>query len=172
MEIIPIIYTVLIIVFVITIFTIIFSSYSSRKKQKNIIEIPTSNSVQQKNYPIPNVHKNLKPISIQKPQKPVLSKKEKNIESTNKIETDIKKIKNDKLNKDNKKKLIRNSRIEVLNTLQSKNSTNNKKEQQIEQGLNLKSLGGNIIENYTDEEKNDMFTLKVKNQKDKPKNSK
>ncbi len=172
MEIIPIIYTVLIIVFVITIFTIIFSSYSSRKKQKNIIEIPTSNSVQQKNYPIPNVQKNLKPISFQKPQRPVLSKKEKNIEPTNKIETDIKKIKNDKLNKDNKKKLIRNSRIEVLNTLESKKTTSTKREQQIEQNLNLKSLGGNIIENYTDEEKNDMFTLKVKNQKDKPKNSK
>lgn len=172
MEIIPIIYTVLIIVFVITIFTIIFSSYSSRKKQKNIIEIPTLNSVQLKNYPINNVQKNLKPISIQKPQKSVLSIKEKNIEPTKKIEIDIKKIKNDKFNKDNKKKLIRNSRIEVLNTLESKKTTSTKREQQIEQNPNLKSLGGNILENYTDEEKNDMFTLKVKNQKDKPKNSK
>lgn len=170
MEIIPIIYTVLIIVFVITIFTIIFSSYSSRKKQKNIIEIPTPNSVQPKNDSISNIQYNPKPISNLKPQKPVPSKKEKSIEPSDKI--DIKKIQNDNLSKNNKKKLIRNSRIEVLNTLENKKTTSTKMEQQIEQGPNLKSLGGNILENYTDEEKNDMFTLKVKNQKDKPKNSK
>lgn len=171
MEIIPIIYTVLIIFFVITIITIIFSSYSSKKKQKRIVEVPISDSIQPKSYSIHHVQKNLEPISIIEPQKSVLSKKEKRIEPTNKIETDIKKIKNDKFSKDNKKKLIRNSRIEVLNTLQSKKPTNDETEIQNELNQNLKSLGGNILENYSDEEKNDMYTLKVKNQKDKPKSS-
>jgi len=171
MEIIPIIYTALIIVVVLTIFTLSFSYFSSRKKQKRFDEVSQLNSVQAKNNSFPYRKENLPPLSILPPQKPIHIKKEKKIDPANRIESDVKKVKIDKINKDNKKKLIRNSRLEVLNSLSGNNDDDN-----IKSGIskdetsNLKSLGGNILENYSDEEKNDMFTLKVKDQKNKPKN--
>ena len=171
MEIIPIIYTVLIIVVVLTIFTLSFSYFSLRKKQRGVDEIPQSNSVQLKNNLFPDKKENLPPVSILPSQKPMHIKKEKKNEPSNKIETDVKKIKNDKISKDNKKKLIRNSRLEILNSIQSKDENKNiRSEMNNEQNSNLKSLGSNILDNYSDEEKNDMFTLKVKDQNDKPKN--
>ncbi len=167
MEIVPIIYTVLIVVVVLTILTLIFSFYSLRKKQGRVDEILPKKSVPSQNNSYLNKNESLKPISILSTKMAIQIKERKKIKSSSKIESEIKKTKNDKLSKDNKKKLIHNSRIEVLNTIQNKKTTNDKTEQR----QNLTSLGSNLLENYSDEEKNDMFTLKVKNQKDKPKNS-
>ena len=170
MKIIPINF-VLIIVVVLTIFALSFLYFSLRKKQKRVDEIPQSSHVQVKNNSIPDKKVNLQPVSIPRLQKPIHIKKEKKIEPLNKIESDIKKIKYDKISKDNKKKLIRNSRFEVLNSISGNNDDRN-----IKAGINkdetsnLKSLGGNILDNYSDEEKNDMFTLKVKDQNNKSKN--
>ena len=170
MEIIPIIYTALIIVVVLTIFTLSFSYFSLRKKQKRVDDFPLLNSIQPKNKSFPDPKENLPPPSILPSRKPIDIKKEKKIEPINKIETDVKKIKIDKINKDNKKKLIRNSRLEVLKSLSGNNDDSNIKSGiSKDENLNLKSLGGNILDSYSDEEKNDMFTLKVKDQKDKPK---
>jgi len=180
MDIIPIIYTVLIIVVVLTIFTLTFSFYSERKKQRGVDENPKSvpvneitppKSIPKQNNSFLNKSENLKPISILSPQKTINVKGEKKIKSSSEIEPELKKTKTDKILKDNKKKLIRNSRLEVLNSIQSKDENKNtKSEMSGEQNSNLKSLGNNILNNYSDEEKNDMFTLKVKDQKDKSKN--
>ncbi|MCX6174020.1 MAG: hypothetical protein NTZ27_04605 [Ignavibacteriales bacterium] len=180
MEIIPIIYTVLIIVVALTIFTLTFSFYSERKKQKGadenpksvpVHEIPPPKSVPEQNNSFLNKSENLKPISILSPQKTINVKGEKKIKPSSKIGPELKKTKNDKIHKDNKKKLIRNSRLEVLNSTQNKDENNNiQYEISNEQNSNLKSLGSNILDNYSDEEENDMFTLKVKDQK-KPKKS-
>lgn len=171
MEIIPIIYTILIIIVVLTIFTLSFSYSSLRKKPRGVDEIPPKKSVPLQNNSFLNKNENLQPISILSPQKAIHIKEEKKIKSSSKIGPELKKIKNDKIHKDNKKKLTRNSRLEVLNSIQSKDENINiKSEMSNEQNSNLKSLGSNILDNYSDEEKNDMFTLKVKDQNDKPKN--
>jgi len=167
MEIVPIIYTVLIIVIVLTIFTLIFSFYSLRKKQGGVDEILPKKPMTSLNNSYLNKSENLKPVSILSPKNTTQIKEERKIKSISKKEPEIKQTKNDKIRKDNKKRLIRNSRIEVLNAIQNKKTTNDK----IELNQKLKSLGSNLLENYSDEEKNDMFTLKVKNQKDKPKSS-
>ena len=58
-----------------------------------------------------------------------------------------------------------------MNSTQSNDGSNNiRPEISNEENSNLKSLGSNILDNYSDEEKNDMFTLKVKDQNDKLKN--
>ncbi|TSA27653.1 MAG: hypothetical protein D4R68_05205 [Ignavibacteriales bacterium] len=180
MDIIPIIYTVLIIVVVLTIFTLTFSFYSERKKQRGadenpksvpVHEIPPPKSVLERNNSFLNKSENLQPISILSPQKTIQVKGGKKVNPSDKIGLELKKTKNDKILKDNKKKLIRNGRLEVLNSISGNDVNKNvKSEMSGEQNPNLKSLGSNILDNYSDEEKNDMFTLKVKDQKDKPKN--
>lgn len=180
MEIIPIIYTVLILAVALTIFTLTFSFYSERKKQRRADENPKSVPVKEifppkfipkQNNSFLNKRENLKPISILSSRKTIHVKGEKKIKPSDKIGNELKKTKNDKHHRDNKKKLIRNSRLEVLNSLQSKDDNHKiKSEMSNEQNSNLKSLGSNILDNYSDEEKNDMFTLKVKDQKDKSKN--
>lgn len=180
MEIIPIIYIVLILAVALTIFTLTFSFYSERKKQRRADENPKSvpvkeifppKSIPKENNSFLNKRENLKPISILSSRKTIQVKGEKKIKPSNKIGIELKKTKNDKHHKDNKKKLISNSRLEILNSIQSKDENKNTKfEKGDEQNSNLKSLGSNILDNYSDEEKNDMFTLKVKNQKDILKN--
>ena len=174
MEIIPIIYTVLVIVLVLTIFTLLLSYYSSRKEQKKVVKISPPKPVPLQNNSFLNKRENLRPISIIASKKTVTVKvkAEKKIKSSNKIEPELKKIRSDNISKENKKKLIRNSRLEVLNSTQRNDENNNiSPEISNKDNSNLKSLGcNNILNNNSDEEKNDMFTLKVKDQKDKPKN--
>jgi len=171
MEIIPIIYTVLIIVVVLTIFTLSFSFYSLRKKQKRVIEIPPPKPIPLQINSFLNKSESLKPISILAPQKTIQVKAEKKIKFSNKIGPELKKIRSDNIRKEDKKKLFHNSRLEVLNSTQSNDGSNNiRPEISNEENSNLKSLGSNILDNYSDEEKNDMFTLKVKDQNDKLKN--
>ncbi|GEM_PF-5191370 len=162
MKIIPI-NLVLIIVVVLTILALSFLYFSLRKKQKKVNEIPQSDTVQLKNKSIPDKKENSQSVSISRLQNSKHIKKEKKNEPLNKIESDIKKIKYDKISKDNEKKLIRNSRFEVLNSISGNNDDSNiKTEINKDETPILKSLGGNILDNYSDEEKNDMFTLKVK----------
>ena len=172
MEIIPIIYTVLVIVLVLTIFTLLLSYYSSRKEQKKVVKISPPKPVPLQNNSFLNKRENLRPISIIASKKTVQVNAGKKVKSSNKIEPELKKIRGDKILKENKKKLNNNSRLEVLNSTQRNDENNNiSPEISNKDNSNLKSLGGNnILNNYSDEEKNDMFTLKVKDQKDKPKN--
>jgi hypothetical protein len=128
-------------------------------------EIPTPKSIPVRNNSFLKKSENLKPISILSPKKIIPVKGEKKNKSKSKIGSELKKTRNAKHETDSKKKLIRNSRLEVLNTIFDNTDKINKDEI-----VNLKSLDNNILDNYTDEEKNDMFTLKVKDQDDKPKN--
>jgi len=170
MEIIPIIYTVLIIVVVLTIITLIISFYSSRKEHKKVVKSPAPKPEPLQHNSFLNKSESLKPISIIAPKKTIQVKTEKKIKPSNKIEPESNKIRSDNIQKENKKKLIRNSRLEILNSTQINNESNIRPNIRNEETSNLKSLGSNILENYSDEEKNDMFTLKVKDENAKLKN--
>jgi hypothetical protein len=170
MDIIPIIYTVLVIVIILTIFTLFLSFYSSRKEHKKAVKIPTSKPKPLQHNSFLNKSENLKPISIITPKKTIQIRTEKNIKSFDIIEPESKKIRSDNIQKENKKKLIRNSRLEILNSTQGNDESNIRPKIRNEETSNLKSLGNNILENYSDEEKNDMFTLKVKDENAKLKN--
>lgn len=166
MELVPIIYTVLVIVAAVATLTVLIS-YTSHKirQKKGLIEIPSV----QKEEPVLSVKKiiNEKPVvkqepkiikhQIEQPKKELPTPKEKKIHT-------------------NKKTTPANERIEIVKTvLNANNQYKPIYENEIPSPLKksteeikLQSLGENIIDKYSDDNLKDMYPLKA----DKKKNGK
>lgn len=172
MEIIPTKFTLLFIAAVLAIisFSLIYFRLK-RKRQKRENEIPQLNSIEVKTNSNPDKIKYLQRGSILQKLKPINIKKEKIVERSQNIAIGINNNKHRKISKDNKKELTNYSRIEVLNSKHSNDENKKIKPEANDDHSNLKSLGRNVFNNYSDEEKNDLFILKVKDPKDKTKNS-
>ena len=170
MELIPIILSVLEIVAGLTILTLIISYISFKIKQKN----PQTENEKDK---IPDMGSNIKINSRQNSKlydagkNPVLSQKnhygnnEKDYQRRNASE---------KLHEKDKSAKPK-ARLEVLKQLSpdpDRGDDVNKKESKKHTSDNLQSLNDDVYEKYTDNDRHEMFTLKVKENKDKPKENK
>lgn len=170
MEIIPIIYTALEIVFVLTLFTLAFSYFYNKVKVKKgrTVKPHKNNPKQLEQKEIIEDH--LKPIP-----KPFTDQKGKSVDEKGQNEDQKKQVgkisTQQKVGKNTEKPKIRNKRLIILKNL----ADNPKKETKI-QGAKKKvengpsnSLGGEILDKYVEEGDRNMYTLNVKVKKEKPK---
>jgi len=166
MELVPIIYTVLVIVAAVATLTILIS-YTSHKirQKKGLIEIPSI----QKDEPVLSVKKIINEKHEVRPEQKVIN---------HKLEQPKKELPSQKEKKEviNKNITPPNERIEIVKTVLPSNNKNSMiHEYEIPSPLKksteekkLQSLGENIIEKYSDDTLKDMYPLKA----DKKKNGK
>jgi hypothetical protein len=170
MELIPIIYTVLEIVAGLAVITLVISYIAFKAKQKNQTNISTS---------IVKPHKlNIEPKHVQIQhnnfEKKII-KKEKPAQTDNKIREEKKSTGKEshgsRIKHNEQKPEFRNDRISVLENLESPKpaaipESSGKKNKAV--NTTGQSLGDNILDKYVEENGKDMFTLSVKEKKEKP----
>lgn len=170
MEIIPIIYTALEIVFVLTLFTLAFSYFNNKVKQRNgeTVKPQENNSNQLEQEEVIEDH--LKPIP-----RPFTDKKKRPVEEKRKDEDQKKpagKISSQqKARKNTGKPKNRNKRITILKNLAS-DQKQEIKVHEVKKKIEKEqsnSLGGEILDKYVEEGDRNMYTLSVKVKKEKPK---
>jgi hypothetical protein len=171
MELIPIILKVLAVVAGLTVLTLIISYISFRTKQSRPIpenkkgNIPVSNSRIRNNTNLPD-----KLMDDKRKAAPIQSNTNRNTGKEHRSRNDY--------NKTHKKENPSEPkvRLEVLKQLSPEHSKTEeiikKEEHKGHTNENLKSLNDNIFEKYADNDQNEMYTLHVKEKKDKPKEKK
>ena len=171
MELVPIIYTALLIVAALAVITIIISYVVFKIKHKRgLLDTPTIEKIVQ---PVAKVESSVKK-AVQRITKPLLPP----IEAAAKEE----KARSEKKSRDNRnvsgtqrtkaeptKQAEQSNRIEVVKKI--KHGTDKKDEQvhpkqprkvESQKDVNLKSLGDDVIDKYADDRDDDMFTLNTK----------
>ena len=169
MEIIPIIYTVLEIALVLTVFTLAFSYFNNKLKQRKgeTVKVPKIISRQIEQEEIIEDH--LKPIP-----RPFSNNKEKPVDEKKIIE-DQKEAKrklpeHGKTDRKTNTSKNQNKRISILKNL-SPDQRKGIKIQEVKKDISkeqLNSLGGEILDKYVEEDDPKLYTLNVKAKKDKP----
>jgi inner membrane protein involved in colicin E2 resistance len=182
MDIVPLVYTALIVVLVLAIITIITSYLSLRKKSRQTFTTAEAKSEPQpENLVIPQVEIPLKKqvraskskTKYLQKEKKVSAKKPKENVVLHKIKVDTNEQKrNAKI--ESRKSLKLTKRVEVLNgSIFDKNAfaPREDKNKKIRQTMvSAKTKVGTSIESYEDENAGDMYTLKVNDSKGTPKN--
>jgi len=180
MDIVPLVYTALIVVLVLAIITIITSYLSLRKKSRQTFTTAEAKSEPQpENLVIPQVEIPLKKqvraskskTKYLQKEKKVSAKKPKENVVLHKIKVDTNEQKrNAKI--ESRKSLKLTKRVEVLNgSVFDKNAFAPREDKKIRQTMvSAKTKVGTSIESYEDENAGDMYTLKVNDSKGTPKN--
>lgn len=178
MELIPIIYTVLEIVVVLTILTLSISSISYRMKQRRSEKVINNNDNSnllepslKVEPPLKLVKKTIEVRSVQKPMEAIKEKSVREKKSYEHRESPLQKSSSKhKTDSNDEKPRIQNGRISVLKNLSSSpaqdkipNESKGKTDRD-----QIRTLGEDILDKYAEENDNEMFTLKVQKQKANP----
>ena len=176
MEVIPIIYTVLIIVVLLTIFTLIVSTIGYKMRQRNSENVRNNNGNTNLFEPIVKVvtplKSDLKPNEAKPVSRPSEVVPEKSVREKKKDDSQRRPAHKDpskhKVEPRTDKPRIQNERISVLKNLSAqrtqevilpKTNTKTTKDQ-------TRTLGDDILDKYMEDKDSDMFTLKVKKNKE------
>jgi len=165
MELIPVIYTVLKIVVVLTILSLTVSYISNRIRQRKGENVTNNNENAYLFEPIVKVVTPLK-----SDLKPIEARQEKSVREKKKDDSQRRHAHKDpskhKVEPRTDKPRIKNERISVLKNLSSPSRKEElPKETKSRKGKDQsQSLGDDILDKYFEEDDNDMFTLKVKNE--------
>ncbi|MFA7229280.1 MAG: hypothetical protein WC061_09615 [Melioribacteraceae bacterium] len=168
MELIPIIYTVLVIVVVLTVITLTFSYISFRVKQKKHDSERIAKTESVKFEPVQKI----RPVPVHSPHKQTSGKESHTPAKKVKVHEKPSRKTSSKEKSSSKSKghVTRSDRISVMKNL----STSATKEEPVKKPYakpdknNSKSLGDDILDKYVEEEDKNLFTLKVKDKKKKP----
>lgn len=171
MELIPIIYAVLELVVVLTIFTLIVSYIGSRMRQRKGGNVTNNLESAGLLQPIVKIVAPLKSDLEKDEKKPILIPNEARQEKSKDKNKDESQRKHSpkspakqKAKPPAEKSRINNERISVLKNLaaQSAQEVKHRKTQSRTGKNQIKALGDDILDKYMEDDDNDMYTLKVK----------